>query len=179
MRKLGYIGGFTGLLVLVFLMVGVFKKSILLEQDITINRPVKKVYYSMLNPMMMKEWLEGFQKIEALDGFLHGPGSRYMLTLEMGGREIKVLQEVTLFEWKKELGLKMNFPHILVKTNVLFEESGKGTQMNIKHDIQGDNLFWKSVIPIVRPILKNSFDKNFINLKEVLEKPRAKKPPRP
>lgn len=178
MRKIGYIGGLTGLLILLFLMVGMFKKSVLLEQDITISRSAKKVYYSMLNPMMMKEWLEGFQKIEALDGFLHGPGSRYMVTLEFGGRELKILQEVTLFEWKRELGLKMIFPHILVNTNILFEESDKGTQMNIKHDIQGDNLFWRSVIPIMKPFLQKNFDQNFINLKEVLERPLTKKPPR-
>ena len=171
MRKLGYIGGLAGVLVFVFLMVGVFKKSILLEQDITINRSVKKVYYSMLNPMKMKEWLVGFERIEALDGFLHGPGSRFLVTLSFGGREFKVLQEVTVFEWKRELGLKMTFPHISVKTNIVFEQTADGTKLDIKHDINGDNLFWKSFIPFVKPWLQDHFDQSFINLKEVLEQP--------
>ncbi len=175
MRKLGYIGGLAGLIILVFLMVGIFSKSILLEQDITINRPAKKVYYAMLNPMKMKEWLVGFEKVEALDGFLHGPGSRYLVTFNYGGHELKVLQEVTVFEWKRELGLKMTFPHITVKTSILFDPTDKGTSLNIKHKISGNNLFWKSLTPFLKPWLKDNFDQNFINLKEFLEVPRPSK----
>jgi hypothetical protein len=172
MKRVKYIAGVAILLIFVFFLTGVLNKSVEFEQNIIIKRPSKTVYFALINPVRMGEWIQGFEKVEALDGFICGPGSRYLLTFKFGNRKVKVFEEVTVFIWKEELGLKLNFKHITVNTNIRVENSNPGTHLFIKNEIKSTGIFWRSLIPFLKPGIKKHFDQNFINLKEMLEAPR-------
>lgn len=174
MKRVIYIAGVGILLILVFFLTGLLNKSIEFEQNIIVKRPSKIVYFALINPVRMGEWIQGFEKVETLDGFLHGPGSRYLITFRVGNRKVKVLEEITVFMWKEELGLKLNFKHITVNTNILVKNSNSGTHLFIKNEIKSTGIFCRSLIPFFKPGIKKHFDQNFINLKEMLEAPREK-----
>ncbi len=169
MKKPVFITAAILLFIVIFLLVGLVLGNARFTQELEIGRPPKVVYYAMMNPMKMDAWIQGFQKAEALDGFLNGPGSRYLMTLIIGGHEIKVLEEVTSFVWKEELGLKLNFKHFTANLDIRLEETEKGTRVYIKNIISGNNLFWKIMVPYLKPGFKRHMNKNWYNLKDMLE----------
>ena len=174
MKRVKYIAGLAILLIFVFFLTGALNKSIEFEQNIIIKRSSKKVYFALINPVRMGEWIQGFEKVEALDGFLFGPGSRYIITFRVGNRKVEVFEEVTEFLWKEELGLKLCFKHITVNTNIQVENTDSGTCLLVKNEVTSAGIIWRSLIPFLKPGIKKHFDQNFINLKEMLEAPLEK-----
>jgi hypothetical protein len=169
MKKILYITGAISLFLIIFFMVGIVKRTVKFEQELSFDKPPKMVYYAMMNPMRMDEWIQGFQKAEALDGFLNGPGSRYLMTIKLGGKEFQVLEEITTFKWKEELGVHLNFKHMTVLMDIHFNKIDGGTQVHIKSTITGNSLFWKAVVPYLKPGLKRHMDTNFENLRMMLD----------
>jgi len=169
MRKILYIVGAIALFLVIFFMVGIVKRTVRFEQELQFDKPPKMVYYAMMNPMRMDEWIQGFQKAEALDGFLNGPGSRYLMTIKLGGKEFQVLEEITTFKWKEQLGVHLNFKHMTVIMDINFEKTEEGTQVHINNTITGTSLFWKAMVPYLKPGLKSHMAANFENLKYMLD----------
>ncbi len=155
---------------LVFFIPGVFKKSVVIEQELKIKRPVKNVYFSLINPLRMKLWVPGFKKIETMDGFIHGVGSRFLLTLDFHNKEYKVVEEIKVFEWKKELGIFYTTNYFTVETNIRLSRDGKLTVLKINHMVKGENIFWRSAFFWFKPVLRNFYHEVFIDFKKMLEK---------
>jgi len=164
------ISGIVIFLGLVFFTPGIFTKSIVIEQELAIKRPVKNVYFSLINPLRMKLWVPGFMKIETMDGFIHGVGSRFLLTLDFHNKEYKVVEEIKVFEWKKELGICYKTDYFTVETNILLSRDGKLTVLKIKHVVQGENIFWRSVFFWFKPVLRNFYHDVFLDLQKMQEK---------
>ena len=65
MKRILYIFGALVLFLVIFFLVGIVKKTVRFEQELFFDKPPKMVYYAMMNPMRMDEWIQGFQKAEA------------------------------------------------------------------------------------------------------------------
>lgn len=153
----------------VLFFTGLFNRSIEFREDVYIEKPVKVVYFSMMNPMKMDEWVVGFKKMESLDGFLNGPGSRYLLTLEIGGKELTILEEVTSFNWKRDLGLKFDLGHMIMDMMIYYHEEGDGCRLEIEARVKGTGLIANSIISFGKPVIKRQLMRNFDELKSMLE----------
>ena len=169
MRKTKYIIGILIALLIAFALTGVVNRSVEFSDELYINRPVKIVYFAMMNPMKMDAWVQGFEKLESLDGFLNGPGSRYLLTLRIGNRKVVVMEEVTSFNWKEDLGLKFDFGHMIMETMIVFQEEGEGTRLLVETKVTGNGILSSSMITFTKPIIRKHFVTNFTNLKLMLE----------
>ena len=123
----------------------------------------------MMNPMKMEAWVQGFEKLESLDGFLNGPGSRYLLTFRIGKRKVVVMEEVTSFNWKEDLGLKFDFGHMIMETMIVFHEEGEGTRLLVETKVTGNGILSNTMITFTKPIIRKHFVTNFTNLKLMLE----------
>ncbi len=157
------------LIPLVFFLPGIFIKSITIEQDIDIERPPKNVFFTLINPGKMEKWIPGFKKVETLDGFIHGVGSRFLLTLDIQDKEYKIIQEITVFEWKEELGIKYIMPRVVIETNIQLTALNRKTNLKIRHNLIGTNIFWRSLLVWSKPFSRKYFDKVFFDFKDLLE----------
>ncbi len=153
----------------VFFLPGIFIKSVAIEQELNIERPPKNVFFTLINPGKMKMWIPGFKKVETLDGFIHGVGSRFLLTLEYQDKEFKIVQEITVFDWKEELGIKYIMPHMVVETNIKLTGLERKTYLKIHHNLTGTNVFWRSLLVWTKPFSVKYFNKVFLNFKDVNE----------
>ncbi len=169
MKKTKYIAGIIIILISSFLLTGLFNRHVEFEYRLQIDKPVKLVYFSMMNPMKMDEWVYGFEKLEALDGFLNGPGSRYLLTLKMGKREMVILEEVTSFNWKKDLGLSFDFGHMIMDMDIEFTEENEVCSLDVHTKVTGTGLLSRSLLSFTRPLIKKHIVMNFEGLKRMLE----------
>ena len=161
------------LIPLVFFLPGIFIKSVTIEQDLKIERPPKNVFFTLINPGKMKMWVPGFKKVETLDGFIHGVGSRFLLTLAFQeDKDYKIVQEITVFEWKEELGMKYIMPRVVIETNIQLTGLDRKTNLKIRHNLVGTNIFWRSLLVWSKPFSRKYFDKIFLDFKDVLERPR-------
>ena len=154
---------------LVFFLPGIFIKSVTIEQDLDIERPPKNVFFTLINPGKMEKWIPGFKKVETLDGFIHGVGSRFLLTLAIQGKEYKIVQEITVFNWKEELGIKYIMPRVVIETNIQLTALNRKTNLKIRHNLIGNNIFWRSLLVWAKPFSRKYFDKVFLDFKNVLE----------
>lgn len=157
------------LIPLVFFLPGIFIKSVTIEQDIDIKRPPKNVFFTLINPGKMGKWIPGFKKVETLDGFIHGVGSRFLLTLDIQDKEYKIIQEITVFEWKEELGTKYIMPRVVIETNIQLTALNRKTNLKIRHNLIGTNIFWRSLLVWSKPFSRKYFDKVFFDFKDLLE----------
>ncbi|RLD35419.1 MAG: hypothetical protein DRI73_02620 [Bacteroidetes bacterium] len=157
------------LIPLVFFLPGIFIKSVTIEQDIDIERPPKNVFFTLINPGKMEKWIPGFKKVETLDGFIHGVGSRFLLTLDIQDKEYKIIQEITVFEWKEELGIKYIMPRVVIETNIQLTALNRKTNLKIRHNLIGTNIFWRSLLVWSKPFSRKYFDKVFFDFKDLLE----------
>ena len=162
------IAGLSLLLILV-LLPGIVKPGLNWEQNLQIRRPVKSVYFAMINPMKMGEWIDGFEKIEALGSFSSGAGSKYLLTLRVDDKIIKIGEEVTSFKWKEELGLLFHFPQMEVDVLVKFSYNNGKTYLDIHTNIRGSNPFQRTGLVLFQKRIQQKLDQNFLNLKVLLE----------
>lgn len=169
MKVVKYIIAGLSLLLILVILPGIVKPALNWEQNLQINRPVKSVYFAMINPMKMGEWIDGFEKVEALGSFSSGAGSKYLLTLRVGDEIIKIREEITSFKWKEELGLLFHLPQMEVDVTAKFSYENRQTYLNIQTNVRGNNPFQRSVLVFFQKRIQQRLDQNFLNLKSLLE----------
>lgn len=60
-----------------------------------INAPIHEVIKRFDNPELMKEWMEGLESFEHLEGTAGQPGAKSKLTFRMGRRTIEMTETIT------------------------------------------------------------------------------------
>ena len=157
-----------GLVILVFLLIGAFSKTTEFKQEYSINQSTELVFGAFMDPRRMQDWVEGLEKIEPLNGFMNGIGSQYMISFNYKNRKFTILQKVVGFQWKKHLDLMFYPPHMNIRMDLLFEEKSNSTHIFLNTSINGDNLFWRSILFLKKPAIKKIINKNIENLEQML-----------
>lgn len=163
--------GITGLIILILaaILPGLIRPTISWEQELSVDRPVKTVYFAFINPLKMNEWIKGFKKVEALGGFSMGAGSKYIVTFERNNKIRKVIEEVTVFKWREELGLAFYFKPATIETHLYFKTVQHSTTVTIHTTIAGKGPFYKTALLFVQKSIINEMRENVLNLENMLE----------
>ena len=168
MKLLKYTSGLIGLVILIFLLIGVFSKTTEFKQEFSINQPTELVFGAIMDPRRMQDWVEGLEKIEPVNGFMNGIGTQYMISFNYKNSKFTILQKVLGFQWKKQLDLMFYPPHMNIRMDLRFDEYNNSTNMILNTTITGDNLFWRSVLFLKKPAIKKIINRNIENLEQML-----------
>lgn len=96
----------------------------------------------------MDEWIEGFKKIEIIQGLPNKAGSQFRVTLERNGDENVLIQTVKEYEQGKIFSFDMENDVIFGHTEITFEDSDGRTHIHYRQVLQGKNAIYHAALKL-------------------------------
>jgi hypothetical protein len=90
----------------------------------------------------MDDWIEGFKKIEIIEGLPNKPGSTFRVTLERDGSENVLTQTVIAYEKGEIFSFDMENEIIFGHTEISFDRSNGKTIIKYRQILQGKNAIY-------------------------------------
>lgn len=170
MKILIYVVGFILTCFLGFYIIGVVKPKISYETSITINRPVQQTWEVFSNEKLMKEWMQGFDRIEKINQEPFQTSAKYKLILKDKNQEFEnnhtVISAVpnSLYEYELDNAVLKNHITISFKEPQQFT-----TEIVISNEVEAKNWFLKSLFVFFKSQFKTQDDQNLQALKKLVE----------
>ncbi|UCG28186.1 MAG: SRPBCC family protein [Bacteroidales bacterium] len=169
MKILKYILFPIAILVILFFSLGLLFPKVEYESKVIVDRPVDKSFMVFLDVRKMSQWLTGFKSIELISGMPNMPGSRFLLTMEVNGREVTATEEVTGFRWNEMFAFTLENDIMTVSSEIRFVRQEMKTEITGKNTVHGKNLFWKSLNVLLRNSMSRQSQEDYTKLKKVIE----------
>lgn len=127
------------------------------------------------DPTHMRTWLQGFQRIEMLDGDIGKPGSQYNIVLLEHGKEIQVVQTLLEMRPPKEMIYALENDHLMGRTEIVFETLNQKTTITAKTVSHGRGGFQNLLVHLGKGHIANGDQENWNRLKQLIEAKYARK----
>ncbi|MSQ41230.1 MAG: SRPBCC family protein [Dehalococcoidia bacterium] len=94
--------------------------------ETTISLPVNRVVELFDNTKNLKKWMKRLESFEPISGTPGQPGAKSRLRFKMGGREIEMVETVTVRDLPHEFAGTYEARGVWSETRILFEDLGDG-----------------------------------------------------
>ncbi len=123
-------------------------KKLELERKITINKAVEEVFAYVNNPDKLQEWRIGLVKHTQITPAPLQKGSKTAETVNILGKNFKVIQEIIDFEENKKRSLKVKLGPITLNMLESYQEIGGKTLFKVKGvtELKGIQQFFGTAI---------------------------------
>ncbi len=165
--------GFVGIALLVFILPGLFTPKITFTTDTTVRKPLSSVYITMGDPSRLARWMNGFEKIEHVRGMPFCEGSTYRMTLNLKGRNVKVMEEIIRITWKKRLTMKMSLENMDMTADLIFFQIDESTVIKGTYDLRGRTWWMRLLLPWMKPVIRRDIERQLDDFREMMEKKSA------
>jgi hypothetical protein len=170
MRILKYILPAVLLLVIVFVLIGVFIPDVTYLTQIVVDRPVNHSFLIFTNVNRMADWIPGFKEIETIKSVPGHVGSKYRLVFETEGEEIEMIEELTAYKENELFAFILSNEVILSEVEISFNAiSENETEITALTRARGQNWFWRSVFPFFKSYFKEQTEQQYNTLKQIIE----------
>lgn len=169
MKVLKYVLGFLGIVIVAFLMIGVFVPSFRYETTIDVNAPVATSWSIFNDESRMGEWLIGFQNIETISGNPGEVGSKYRLVFLEGDETIVMTEEMTAVQENELVAFKFDNDLMTGTFEVRFRGDESKTTIATINELQGKNIVWRSLLWLSKTTIRERAQANYARLKELIE----------
>jgi len=176
MKALKLTGVAVLVLVLAFFAIGLFIPSFEYEHRLEVNAPVTHCWTVFTNLSNMEKWVVDLKSMEKLSGDDTELGSRYKLVLEQDGREIEVLEEITAIKENELIAFAFEADQMFSTIEVHFSQIENGTEIVATKMVDGNNLFWNSLLWLSKPKMMKYGNKIYGNLKQLIEETSTSEP---
>lgn len=143
----------------------------MIELEVTthIEAPVEAVFAYSANNENDPTWMDEVKKVEKTSEEPIGVGSTFNNYVDFMGRTINDSHEVIEYEPNKKMTIVQKTGPIPFKATYLYQPDNGGTRftMQIEAETKG---FFRIASPLIRSQYKSQLEKNFSNLKSLLEK---------
>ncbi|MBT8185626.1 MAG: SRPBCC family protein [Eudoraea sp.] len=169
MKYLKYILGIIGILLIVFLALGLFKPALSYEYEIMVDKPVAESWAVTQDEDKLSEWLPGFQKIEHVSGTPGTEGAVSDVYFDADGELMTIRETITDIVPNESISMSyendfMHMDYILMMSAV----NGK-TKINSSTTAKGNGMFSKSLMVLMGGSIKAQEESNLANLKKTIE----------
>jgi len=169
MKLLKYFGIFLIVVLVAFLLVGIFAPTFTYESRVVVNAPVEQSWAVFSDPSRMGEWLVGFKSIETVSGQPDSVGSKYKMVFEENGRLMKMTETVTAIKPNELFAFTLDARPMIDKVEVRFSGDGEKTEIVAMNHIEGKNLIWKSILRLSKSNMKKRGQEVYNKLKNLIE----------
>ena len=159
-----------GVLVAIFFTLGIMVPEFEYESEVHVDASVEKAFAVFTDPFKTKEWLTGFKSIKLRKGFPYEVGSEYELTMEMEGGTFVMRETITDFKNNELFAFHLANHQLGVSKVVKFSADGDKTVISSSTNVQGKNIFWRSVLTLMQSSLNKSDQEVSNQLKELIER---------
>lgn len=169
MRILKWVGGILAAIVVIFFLIGVFVPTFTYVSRIEVNAPVEHAWAVFNDESRVGEWMTGFKSIETISGNPNEVGSKFRLVFEEDGKEIVMTETMTAFEPHERFAFDLVNEVMNVNVDIRFASSGGKTEITATSLVDGNNIFWKSLLPLFKSGFEDRSQEMYDKLKTLIE----------
>ena len=159
------------LLTVVFFSLGLLNPKVTYSIEITVNKPLAEVFRKYNDPGTLKQWIPELKKLEILEIKAGMVGTKMKMIIENEGQTIELLEEVTVYEENKIIGLSFDAGSMHKSDLVQFTSTGESTLISGDYTCTGSNLFYRSLFSLFKGQFR-AIDEGYLkNFKKFAETP--------
>jgi len=161
-------------LIVLFLAIGLLKKSVSYGHEIKVKKPIQEAWFVTQDATKYSQWLEGFKSIELISGEQNKVGSKYKVIVEPGeGQpEFEMIETLVSLEELDHVTLYFDSEFMDFEQTISFKEANGMTTVKTDSKVIGKNIISRSMFAIIE-MFTGSFTKqetkNIDALKRVIE----------
>lgn len=169
MKILKYILGILALLVILFILLGVFKSQVAYDYEIMVDKPLAESWAVSQDEEKMADWLDGFQKIEHVSGTPNSVGAVSDVYFITDGQEMTIRETITEIIPDESVSMIFTSDFMTMEYTLKMESEGEKTKISTKTVAFGDGMFSKSLMALMSGAIKAQEETNLANLKRTIE----------
>jgi len=119
-----------------------------------VAKPLPETWEAFMDESLLKQWMQGFESIELVEGRKGEVGSVYEMKMREGKRIMTCLETVTDIQPEKLYAFHMDGAGMRTEVKVHFAASPEGTVIDSEVESQGTNLFYKIVLRLFGSMMR-------------------------
>jgi len=140
------------------------------DKSIIINRPVEEVWKFISNVENIPKWNRGTRKGRVTSEGKTGVGSTVQYLRQFLGRQMLVKLRVSEYVPNTMISIAISAGSVTAQTGFTFESVEGRTRLTHPSEIELGG-WWKSIIPILIPMLERDGREDMANIKRLIEVP--------
>jgi len=169
MKILKYLLSLIVLLLVIFLLLGLFKPSISYDSQVTIDRPASNVWAVMTDESRLGEWLPGFKKTELVSGTENTVGAISNVYFDENGKEVIMQETMKEIIPNKKMAMDFTMDFMDMEYEMNLNESNGKTILSSNTIAKGNGPFKKSLVALMKGVMKKQENANMVKIKEMVE----------
>lgn len=169
MKYLKYILGIIAILLVAFLLIGVFKPEISYDCEITVDKPLTESWAVTQDEEKLSEWLPGLQKIEHLSGTPGTVGAVSDVHFENDGQQMIIRETITDIVANKSISMTYTSDFMNMDYKLMMSPLEGKTKIKTSTTAEGNGIFSKSLMALMGGSVKAQEETNLSNLKKTIE----------
>ena len=157
------------ILVVIFVLIGVFVPSFSYQNNVSVQAPLNKTFTVFNDETRMGEWLTGFRSIETIRGKRNDVGSKNRLVVFGHGKEIVMTEEMTAFKENELFAFNLDNDVMLADVDIKFSGDSTRSEIRVNTVVHGKNMFWKSLLPLFKSNMTKQSQADYEKLKTIIE----------
>ena len=169
MKFLKYFLGIVALLVVIFILIGTFKSEIAYDCNIMVDKTLSESWAVSQDDTKMKDWLEGFQRVEHISGTPGAVGSVSNVYFINEGQEMSIRETITEIVPNESVAMTFTSEFMDMDYKLSMSAVGEQTKISSSTTCQGNGIFSKSLVALMGSTMKAQENTNLNNLKKTIE----------
>lgn len=170
MKILKYLLGVIAILLIGFILIGVFKPTVSYGSELEINKPAKEVWAVMQDESKMHLWLDGYKNSELISGTAGQVGAVSKITIIPEGEEkMEMIETITAMKENEHMGIALDIEMMTSTLDMYLTEKDGKTILRSDAVATGKGMFWKSMFAFMGSSMAEEDLKIMNNMKKVIE----------
>lgn len=140
-----------------------------IDIEIRIDCPVEFAWQTFKNVDLMGEWVQGFVRLETLEGEPETSGSKHLLVFQEGKRQVELVQTVIAFEPNERFEFTAATKGMRNACETLFRADGESTMVSSRNQFFAESFLFKMMMPLMRGAISKRIAADFDRLKALAE----------
>lgn len=169
MKFLKYLLIILAVLVVGFFLVGLIKPEISYTNEVTVNKPLAESWAVSQDESKMKDWLQGYQKMEHVSGTPGTVGAVSDVHFVNGGEEMIIRETITAIVPNESIAMTFDSDFMVMDYIITMKPDDGKTKIETKSDVEGNGMFAKSIVAIMNGSFETQEQTNLEKLKNTIE----------
>lgn len=140
-----------------------------IDLEIRIECPVEHAWQTFKNVDLMGEWVQGFVRLETIEGEPETAGSKHRLIFQEGKRQVELIQTVGAFEENELFIFSATTKGMRNACETRFRADGDATVITSSNQFFAESFFFKLLMPLMRGAISKRIEADFTRLKALAE----------
>lgn len=169
MKILKYLLAFVLILILLFILKGLFTPSVYYECEVSVNKSAEQAWAVMTDDSTLPQWINGFKKTELVSGTANTVGAVSKIYIEENGQEMTMQETIKSIKANNHIAMNFSMDFMDMDYEISFKEEAGKTLIRSKSTTKGNGIMAKSIVSFMPSSMKKQEQENLTRLKKLIE----------